>query len=277
MNRRRLAVSSWSVHGALGSMPITGPNDEPNFLSPVGALSLLQLPREIAHRGVETLEICHFHLPSTSDEFLSQLKRALQESRVELWSLLIDGGDLNGPNAARDFDWIAHWIEVAGTLGAKNARVIAGQSDSTPENLAQSVAALKRLAEVARHNNVQLMTENWFATLSTPDAVHHVFAELKGDLSLCLDFGNWDDHPNKYDDLSSIARYATSCHARADFKAPDELDETDFRRCLQLTLEADFHGPFTLIPSGDKGGEWAAINEAARVARAFCEGSTIDV
>jgi len=271
MNRRRLSVSSWSVHGALGSMKITGPNDEPNSSSPKGALSLLKLPREIAHRGIETLEICHFHLPSTSNDYLSQLKLALEESRVELWSLLVDGGDLNGQNAARDFDWIQSWIEVAGKLGAKNARVITGQAPPTDENLAQSIAALQRLAEVAKRNNVQLMTENWFATLSTPGAVHQVFADLGDDLRLCLDFGNWDNHPNKYDDLASIARYATSCHARADFRSPGELDETDFRRCLELTLDADFHGPFTLIPSGDKGDEWATINEAARVAREFCE------
>ncbi len=268
---RRLSVSSWSVHRALGSMKITGPEDKPNSSSLGGALSLLELPRQIAHRGIHTLEICHFHLPSTSDDFLAQLKSALEENRVELWSLLVDGGDLNGTNAGRDFDWIENWIAVAGKVGAKNARVIAGQGDSTPENLAQSVAALKRLAEVARQNNVRLMTENWFDTLSTAQAVHHVFAELEGQLDLCLDFGNWDDHPNKYDDLTSIARYATSCHARADFRSSDDLDEEDFRRCLQLFCASGRHGPFTLIPSGDKGEEWAAINEAARIAREFCE------
>lgn len=270
---RRLSVSSWSLHHALGSMSITGPSDAANSSSPEGALSLLGLPREIAHRGIGTLEICHFHLPSTSDAYLAQLRASLAQSRVELWSLLIDGGDLNGADAKRDFDWIANWIEVAGKLEAKNARVITGQGAPSEDNLAQSVSMLRQLAQVAKRNNVHLMTENWFNTLSTPSAVHHVFAELGDELGLCLDFGNWDSHPNKPDDLSSIARYATSCHARADFKAPDELDETDFRRCLEICVEANFHGPFTLIPSGDKGDEWAAVNEAARVAREYCERS----
>ena len=268
---RRLSVSTWSVHRALGSMPITGPADQPNSTQPPGALLLEELPRQIAHRGINTLEICHFHLPSTSDDYLAQLREALEESRVELWSLLIDGGDLNGPDAQRDFDWIQNWIEIAGKLRAKNARVITGQGDSTPENLAQSVAALGRLARVATQHNVRLMTENWFGTLSTPQAVHHVFAELEGRLDLCLDFGNWDDHADKYSDLSLIARYATSCHARADFGSSGELGKSDFRRCLQLCVDADFHGPFTLIPSGKVENEWAAINEAARVAREFCQ------
>lgn len=274
MNKRRLSVSSWSVHHLLGALPITGPGDAANsaaLLSPE-AVSLLQLPRLAAKHGIETLEICHFHLLSTQDDYLSQLRAQLQENRVELWSLLIDGGDLNGPNAARDFAWIQSWIEVAAKLGARNARVIAGQEAPTEENLATSIGLLNQLADFANSLGVRLMTENWFATLGTPDAVHRVFGELKGRLDLCLDFGNWEG-AGKYDDLASIARYATSCHARADFRGSGELDETDFRRCLQLTVEADFHGPFTLIPSGyrGEGGEWVPINEAARVAREFCE------
>lgn len=268
---RRLSVSSWSLHHALGAMPITGPADEPNSSTPPGTLSLLDLPRAVAHHGIKTLEVCHFHLPSTEKDYLLRLRAALEENGVELWSLLIDGGDLNGAHAARDFDWIGRWIEVAEDLGAHNARVIAGQGAPTAENLAQSISMLKQLAGYAGRCGVRLMTENWFDTVSTPEAVHHVFAELEGQLDLCLDFGNWDNHTHKYDDLASIARYATSCHARADFRSFGELDETDFRRCLELTVDADFHGPYTLIPSGSKGDEWAALNIAANVARPFCE------
>jgi len=270
---RRLSVSSWSVHGLLGNLPITGPSDLPNHTATSG-LPLLELPRAIAERGIHTLEICHFHLTSTSDSAVSELRNSLEDSHVELWSLLIDAGNLNGPDAARDMAWIENWIGVAGKLGARNARVIAGQSAPTPENLGVSVAALKHLAKVADANGTHLMTENWFDTLSTPDAVHKIFSQLEGAMDLCLDFGNWDGHADKYADLASIARYATSCHARADFFAPHQLDEEDFRRCLQLAVDADFHGPFTLIPAGNKGDEWQSIEEAAQVARPFCEPPT---
>lgn len=270
---RRLSVSTWSAHELLGNLPITGPADPPNSTATSG-LPLLELPRAIAERGIYTLEICHFHLTSTDDNALSELHNSLEKAGVELWSLLIDAGNLNGPNAARDIAWIENWIGVAGKLGARNARVIAGQSAPTPENLEASVAALKHLAKVAAENGTRLMTENWFATLETPDAVHEVFSELDGALDLCLDFGNWDVHTDKYADLASIARYATSCHARADFLAPHNLDAEDFRRCLQLTVDAGFHGPFTLILAGNKGDEWEAIESAANVARPFCEPST---
>lgn len=268
---RRLSVSSWSLHHALGSMPITGPADEPNTASPPNALPLLDLPRAIGEHGISTLEICHFHLPSTEGDYLARLRASLEESGVELWSLLVDGGDLNGAHAARDFDWIARWFGVAEDLGAHNVRVIAGQGAPTEGNLAQSISMLKELAATAGRCGVRLMTENWFATLSTPADVHHLFSQLDGQLDLCLDFGNWDDHPDKCVDLASIAHYATSCHARADFRSPGELDEADFRRCLELTVGAGFHGPYTLIPSGAKGDEWQALDIAANAARPFCE------
>jgi len=267
---RRLSVSTWSVHELLGNLPITGPADPPNGMASSG-LPLVELPRAIAERGIHTLEICHFHLTSTDDNALSELRNSLEEAGIELWSLLIDAGNLNGPAAARDIAWIEKWIGVAGRLGARNARVIAGQSAPTPENLAVSIEALKRLAKVAGEGGTRLMTENWFATLETPGAVHELFSQLDGALDLCLDFGNWDGRADKYGDLASIARYATSCHARADFLAPHQLDEEDFRRCLQLAVDADFHGPFTLIPAGQKGDEWQSIEAAANIAREFCE------
>jgi sugar phosphate isomerase/epimerase len=270
MNRRRLSVSSWSLHQSLGAMPITGPADEANGPASAAAKSLLDLPREIAKHGIGTLEICHFHLASTESDYLAQVRKQLEENRVELWSLLIDGGDLNGDYAERDFEWIRAWIEVAGRLGARNARVITGKGQPNDKNLSASIAHLSQLVEVADKSGVRLMTENWFATLGTPEAVHRVFDELKGQIDLCLDFGNWHNATN-YSDLASIAPYATSCHARADFGPSGQLDETDFRRCLELSVAADFHGPFTLIPSGRLDHEWVAINEAARVTREYCE------
>lgn len=272
MNRRRLSVSSWSLHQTLGGMRVTEPGDSPNGFPTThkSALPLLELPRQVAHHGIETLELCHFHLPSTESEYLAQLREQLELNRIELWSLLIDGGNLNGPQTKRDFEWICRWIEVAAELGARNTRVIAGQGPPTNENLCASIKQLGRLADFASERGVRLMTENWFSTMGTPASVRRVLDELNGKVDLCLDFGNWSGM-GKYSDFVSIAKYATSCHARADFGMSGLLDEGDFRRCLTLMAASDFHGPFTLIPSGRFDDEWVAINQSARVARAFCE------
>ena len=56
---RRLAISTWTLHGQLQ-----------------GDLALLDLPSRIAQRGIHALEICHFHLPSTTPAYLAELKAA---------------------------------------------------------------------------------------------------------------------------------------------------------------------------------------------------------
>jgi len=58
---RRLAISTWSLHGQLQS-----------------GQALLDLPAQIAQRGIQTLEICHFHLPSTTPAYLAELRQACQ-------------------------------------------------------------------------------------------------------------------------------------------------------------------------------------------------------
>src|SRR3712207_5645598 len=102
--RPRLSVSTWSLHRALGRPSFYGP--ETGQAIPVethgrGALSLLELPAHIAAFGIHTLEICHFHLPSRDHTYLSELRSALDDAGVELFSLLVDDGDLTHPEHAQ--------------------------------------------------------------------------------------------------------------------------------------------------------------------------------
>jgi sugar phosphate isomerase/epimerase len=73
-----------------------------------GEVSLLELPARLAEFGVHTLEVCHFHLPSRDAQYLAALRGAMEAANVELWSLLIDDGDLShAENGARDAQHIA--------------------------------------------------------------------------------------------------------------------------------------------------------------------------
>ena len=272
MDKARLSTSTWSLHRALGAPPIYGPaqgGTVPKFTPAPGSVTLLELPSRLAAIGIETLEICHFHLPTRDPNYLAELRGALEAANVELFTLLIDEGDLTGANSARDFSWIGGWLPVAQSLGARCARVIAGKSAPSPQNLAQSRDALLSLAARAEAHGLRLMTENWFDLLRDADAVLELFDALEGRVGLCLDFGNWSG-AGKYDQLARIAPLAKSCHARADWVgAPPQLDADDFTRCLELTRDAGFSGPYTLIPSGPFGDEWEALARARDVARNY--------
>lgn len=227
------------------------------MMSPGGdALDLLEVPGELAKHGYKTMELCHFHIPHQADSYLAELKQAIDEAGVELWSLLIDDGNITDPeHHDRDRGWTADWITRAGKLGSKCVRVIGGkQSGATP----QCIKQLTLLDEYARTQNVQVLTENWFETLSDPFAIYEVFRLVPSTVGLCFDFGNWRG-PTKYRDLELIARYATSCHAKCQY-TNGVPDEEDFRRCLEITKAAEFSGPYTLV-YGEPGKVWESLDQ----------------
>ena len=263
MSGPRLSVSTWSLHRTLGQPPIYGV--EAGTAVPTtaahnqGESTLLDLPAKLAAFGIHTLEICHFHLPSRDPGYLSELRAALNEAGLELFSLLIDDGDLTHPqHGERDAAWIQGWLEVAGQLGSRCARVIAGKQPSTPENLVLSVDRLGALADTAVSHNVRLMTENWFGLLSTPEAVNKLLARLNGRVGLCLDFGNWRG-PDKYPWFEAIAQQAESCHTKAGFNEKGQIDGTDYSKCLAITAAANFNGPYTLIFDSPALDEWDGL------------------
>lgn len=261
MTKARLSVSSWSLHKTLGSpafygvdagksLPIESHNN--------GNLSLLELPQALADFGIHTLEIVHFHLPSRDDAYLAELKAALANANVELFSLLIDDGDITHPtNGGRDSAWIGEWLELAANLGSKSARVIAGKQAPTPETLRLSIKRLEDLATRAEALGIRLMTENWFETSSTVEAVTHILEDLNGRVGLCLDFGNWKGE-DKYARFEQIASYAESCHTKAFFE-DGVIDRGDYERCLTITQSAGFTGPYTLIFDSPEPADWEGL------------------
>src|SRR3954470_16162601 len=132
------SVSSWSLHRTLGqyvapdSAVDGGPCREgPN--EPRG-LALLELPAALKRHGYDAVQICHFHLPSRSPDYLEELRSALREANVELDTLLIDDGDLTEPDRADQVEaWLSGWLDVAVALGATRARLMGGQAEPTTE------------------------------------------------------------------------------------------------------------------------------------------------
>ena len=258
-----LAVSSWSLHRTIGVSYRESPDNDAisrreETWGP-GALSLMAVPGEIARRGIDRLEICHFQIPGHDTAYLAELKAALSEAGVTLQTLLIDDGDITDPaNRQRDIAWIARWIEVAAALGAQHARVIAGKHKPSPETLDLAVDGLRDLARLGAATGVRVITENWFDTLPGPDEVNAVLDRLDGEVGFLADFGNWHG-ASKYADLAAVIGRAETCHAKCHFSADGEMDRDDYGRCLALAEDAGYAGPLTLIYEGAGNDEWRAI------------------
>ena len=257
----RASVSTWALHSLLGTCASGRPGDRDARLmdSKPGSLDLLDVPAHLASHGFRTMELCHFHIPDPSDAYLATLRSRIEESGIELWSTLIDDGDINHPTTGdRDRQWSTEWIARAGALGSRCVRVVAGKQPTSRQTISRSAEQLLALAEIAENYGIRVLTENWFDTVSTPDALIELLELTEGRIGLCFDFGNWGGE-DKYESLAAIASYATSCHAKCQYN-DGIADAVDFRRCVGLTKQVGFEGPYTLV-HGEPGKVWETLAE----------------
>lgn len=250
----RLAVSTWSLHRLLSHAHVP----------------LLDIPAEAAAHGFGALELVHFHLPTTDAAYLADLRAALADAHVSLHAFLIDTGDPTHPDPtqrAADLQAMSDWIDIAGTLGAQTARVIAGRVPATPDTLALSARNLLPLIIRAEDLGLRLTTENWHQLLHHPADVLALLDRMEGRLGLKMDFGNWP-HPRKHADLPLIVPRAESTHAKAFFGEDGAMDTKDFLQCLTFCQVAQFAGTHTLVY--DSGGdEWASLGAMREAALPF--------
>ncbi|MGY8822811.1 MAG: sugar phosphate isomerase/epimerase family protein [Candidatus Latescibacterota bacterium] len=277
---KKIMTSSWSLHRTLGKVMYDWSDTKADPVlanGNLGGLALLEAPAELARRDIGMLEICHFHLPRLDNEYLDELRAALDERNVDLYSVLIDAGDITHADPtvrAKEVAWVRSFLGVASRLGARCARVIAGDAQpGTGEDLRDDEAVrtsaqnLRALAAAGRDLGVQVITEN-FRNLGCHAAGLSAILDLcEGEVGLCADFGNFKG-PVKYDELSAILPHATSVHAKADFLAEGQMDRDDFARCLERARAADFTGPYSLIFSS-AGDEWQGLNWTREVVEEY--------
>lgn len=252
---RRFALTSWSVHRSLTD----------------GSLTLLDLPARMREAGIGTLEICHFHFPSTDDSYIAELRTALDQAGVEPFSILIDTGDIgnaDGDQRQADIATVKSWIDVASTLGTEVVRVVAG--DSPPDDaaaLARSVEALAQIASYAGERNVAVLTENFRPLASTAANCNHILDALGGAVGLCADIGNFPA-PVRLAEFSAVAGRASVVHTKASYDDSGVIDSDALQQCLAASVAAGFDGPYTLVYDRD-GNSWPRIGELQEIVRPY--------
>ena len=270
------AVSSWSLHHTLGryfgavAAPSLGRRLAVDAATPPDGVPLLELPALLKERGFDTLQLCHFHLPSRDRTYLGELRHALAESEIELDALLVDDGDLTDPHEGEAHRaWISGWVEDATTLGARRARIIAGRAAPTDEALHASAHGLRQLAR--DHNGIRVVTENWLELTPGPREVLHILDATDGAVGLLIDTGNWAGS-TKYDDLAMIAARGETCHAKCHF-GPGGGRLDDFRRSLETLRDNGYAGPLALVYDDDTVDEWTGLDIEHQVVSAVFSGA----
>ncbi len=238
-------------------------------------LDLLELPTHLATHAIHTLELCHFHLPSVDEAYLAALRAALNDAGVELFSVLIDAGDVGqADDAARQADvaWMAAWIEIAARLGAGHARISPGHSPPEPAVIDRVAGELAGLACAGREHGVRVITENWHAFGREADALLAVLDACDEPVGLCVDFGNAEGE-GKYELLAKLLPRATSIHAKGRYDDAGRLDAAELTRCLDMAGDAGFAGPVSLI-YGQTHDEWTGLAELRQVVGRYAPSRT---
>ena len=265
------AVQAWSLHRTLGRFVSehANPPGDTGWTPSVpdrSALTLLDLPAELAARGYDTVQLCHFQLPRRDASYLDELRSALSDANVTLDALLVDAGDLvHQTDADAHETWIAGWLDDAGRLGAARGRVVAGEAAPTPELIAASGRRLRRLAA---DSPVRVVTENWKALLPTAAAVHSLLDAAGGQVGLLVDLANWNGADLEAE-LAAIGGMAETCHAKCRSSADGTLQVDGYRRALAAVLEAGFDGPLALVYDGPDPDEWAALAACQEIVDEF--------
>lgn len=261
-------VSTWSLHRTLGryvapdSGALGGPCRE--GASEPGDMKLLELPVALREHGYDTLQICHFHLPSRSPEYLASLRAALQDAGITLDALLVDDGDLTDQRHADETEaWMAAWLRDATALGATRVRLMVGPAEPTPAVIRESAERLTRLA--AAEPNVRIVIENWTGVLRDSRSLLQVLEATDGTVGLLIDLGNWRG-PDRFAELARIAPLAETCHAKCHFTGSDP-DVEEFQRGLQILKDAEFTGPMALIYDGADDDEWQKLQRVDALCR----------
>ena len=263
----RLSISSWSLHKLLGKAwyDPDGAGGYVNRSEERGEFELVDVPAQAAAHGIGTIELCHFHFPSTDDDYLGQLKDAISRASVELFSILIDTGDITASDdeqRSSDFETIRFWIDVASKLGASHVRIIAGDAEASEEAVDASVEGLRELAAYARDRGVVALTENFRRLAARPETCIDILDQCEGEVGLCADFGNFPKD-TRSDDLAAVLPKANSIHAKADY--PDgEMDRASYERNVKLAVDSGFDGPMSLIYQ-DADDVWKRIDEMKTV------------
>ncbi|MFS0727276.1 sugar phosphate isomerase/epimerase family protein [Paenibacillus sp. 1P07SE] len=247
------AVNSWSFERQLGPLRMVSWNSdkrehELTIESHPEKMTLPEFIIRLGEAGYEALELSYAQFQDSSPSYLEELRIVAERSGVRLASLLIDDGDLSATDEHRrriEAAWYSKWIDVAASAGFERVRISAGQGESGDrEALRRAAAGFKMLADYAKPKGVRVVTENLGSLLSDAKSCLTLLELCEGKIGFTGDFGNFKT--DKYRQLAEVMPHAETVHAKADVRANGGLDLEDFRRCVEISTDSGFSGPYSL-------------------------------
>jgi len=260
----KISLAEWSLHRALRAGEL-----DPRDFAPLAR-------KEYGLDGAEHVNT-FFKDHATDFEYLTDMKKRADDAGVRSLLIMCDAegelGDADDAARRKAVENHFRWIAAACFLGCHSIRVNAAGT-GTPEEVSKRAAdSLHRLCEMGERYDINVIVENhggyssngaWLA--ATIRAADHPRA---GTLP---DFGNFrvseKEEYDRYKGIAEMMPFARSVSAKShDFDGAGNETHTDYRKMLEIVLEAGYRGYLGIEYEGDGVSE----REGIRLTKALLE------
>lgn len=209
--------------------------------------------------GIEAVEyVNQFFADKANDKnYLTEMKHRADDLGVKSVLIMIDGeGHLGDPDETKRREAVEKhykWVEAAKFLGCHSIRVNAGSSGSYEEQLGRAADGLRRLSEFGEKHEIGVIVENHGGLSSNGKWLVSVIKQVDNKCCGTLpDFGNFQDY-DRYQGVTEMMPYAKAVSAKStDFDAQGNEVHTDYRKMMQIVVDAGYHGYVGIEYEGGK-------------------------
>jgi L-ribulose-5-phosphate 3-epimerase len=233
--------------------------------------------------GVDAVEYVNAFFLRNGD-FTNELKRRADGEGVRSLLIMVDDeGRLGDPDASLRKDAIdrhRRWVDTAKALGCHSIRVNARSAGSADEQMRLMADGLRRLAEHAAPQEINVIVENHGGHSSNGEWVAGLM-KMAGHprVGTLPDFGNWrqtewggpDGNANaaefdRYRGVELMMPFAKGVSAKShDFDANGNETKTDFERMLRIVRKHGYGGHVGIEYEGDRMSEKDGILATKRL------------
>lgn len=214
--------------------------------------------------GIEAVEyVNQFFMDKAQDQkYLAEMKQRAADLGVKSLLIMIDGegalGDADEKRRTAAVEQHYPWVEAAKFLGCHAIRVNAASSGSYEEQLDRAADGLRRVAAFADQHGIDVIVENHGGLSSNGQWLSAVIKKVGHKRCGTLpDFGNFRIAEGKdydrYQGVAELMPYAKAVSAKShDFDEQGNETHTDYRKMMQIVLDAGYHGYVGIEYEGGK-------------------------
>jgi len=214
-------------------------------------------------------------------KYLADLKQRCKDNGVQPVLIMIDRegaiGDADKKEREKAVENHHKWVTAAKFLGCHSIRVNAKSSGSYEEQVGRAVEGLASLSEYAKSVGINVLVENHGGLSSNGQWLAQVIRKVNMDNCGTLpDFGNFaiqragkgreEIMYDRYLGMASLMPFAKAVSAKSrDFDKDGNETNTDFKKVMQIVLDAGYRGWVGIEYEGHELGEHEGIKATKKL------------